>query len=190
MVTGVPSALAPSAARPGVTRAERLGAAFLDALALLPPLALAALLAVAWLLTRTAWGRDDPSSLDSSVALALLAAGPAVWLARLGYAAVTAHATPGQHARGLTVVARGERVEGLHPVARAARLLLHPFGAVGWALLAFTLLLAGAWPLAAVTGTVALFTLFGGLGSLVAILVAPDARGLHDRLAGTRVVRS
>ena len=43
-------------------------------------LVLAGLLAVAWLLARTAWGRDDPSSLDSSVALALLAAAPVLGL--------------------------------------------------------------------------------------------------------------
>ncbi|MGE3855459.1 MAG: RDD family protein [Dehalococcoidia bacterium] len=171
-----------------VTRRARLGAAALDALALLPPLAVAGIGAVVWLLARTAWGRDDPSGVDASVALALVAAAPGAWLARVGHALVLAHATPGQHARGLRV----ERTREVAPDrgAYALRLALHPFGAVGWALTAGTLYLAAAPEAALTIAAIAAIVATGGAVALAIVLVAPDARALHDRIAGTRVVRA
>jgi hypothetical protein len=186
MLAGLPPALASSlAAPPAVTRRARLLALALDAIAILPPVVIALAIAIAWLLARTAWGRDDVSDLDSSVALALLAAGPAAWLAWLGYALATGHATPGQRARGIAVeFTRGGRA------TPALWLAAHPFGAMGWLLIALMLLLAGAWEGAAVIAVLAALALLGGLVSLAIALARPEARGLHDYIAGTRVVRS
>jgi len=191
MVTEVPPALLhPLEASARVTRRARLGAAALDALAVLPPLVIAGIAAVAWLLARTAWGRDDPTSVDASIALSLVAAAPGAWLARLGHALVVSGATPGQRARGLRV----ERTRAVAPTAtdgaRVLRLALHPFGAVGWALVAGTLYLAAAPEAAVAVAGIAALVLAGGAVSLAIVLVAPDARALHDRLAGTRVVRA
>lgn len=190
MVTELPPTLArPLRATSEVSRRARLGAALLDALALLPPLVLAGAAAVVWLLARTAWGRDDPTSLDASVALAVLAAAPAAWLARVGHALVLTEATPGQHARGLrTALTRG-REPGRW--ARAVRLALHPFAAAGWGVIALIVYLA-ALPVEAAIAVIATgaLTLAGGIVSLAIVLVAPDARALHDRAAGTRVVRA
>lgn len=188
MVTELPPAAAPPHAPAGVSRGARLGAAALDAFALLPLLLAAGAAAVVWLLLRTAWGRDDPSSLDASVALSLVASAPGAWLARLGYGLVAADGTPGHRARGIRVhVMRGARTgRG----ARAVRLALHPFAAAGWGLLALTVYLAALPAEAAIAiGAVAVFVLLGGLVSLAIVVAAPDARALHDRVAGTRLVR-
>lgn len=191
MLAGLPPALASSSLAPAaVTRRERLIAASLDALALLAPLVIGATLAVVWLLARTAWGRDDATSFDTSLALAVLAAAPAAWLALLGYALVTTGATPGQRARGLRVEAASTRAEAMPRRTRTLRLAAHPFASAGWGVIALTLLLAGAWPIAAVAATIAAVVLLGGVASFAVILVAPRARAAHDRVAGTRVVRS
>ncbi len=191
MLAGLPPALASSPrAHAAITRRERLIAAGLDALVVLPSLVTCVALAVGWLLARTAWGRDDATSFDTSLALGILAAAPAAWLAHLGYALVTTGATPGQRARGLRVEAASSRAQARPRAFRALRLAVHPFAAAGWAVLALTLLLAGAWEIATVPATIATAVLLGGIGSLAVILVAPEARTPHDRVAGTRVVRS
>jgi hypothetical protein len=194
MLAGLPPALPPAAIATGapalISRRARLLAAVMDGLALLPPLVLTGAVAVAWLLARTAWGRDDATDFDSSLALAILAAGPAAWLARLGYALVTTQATPGQRALGLQVEVTAGRAFPGHQTARALRLAAHPFGAGGWLLVALTVLLTGAWEIATVIAAVGGLLLIAGIVSLAVVLVAPDARGLHDRMAGTRLVRS
>jgi uncharacterized RDD family membrane protein YckC len=189
MLTDLPRAQASARGQRALTRRERLLAALRDALALLPPLMIASALAVGWLLARTAWGRDDASDFDSSVALALVCAAPAAWLARLGYSMWTYAATPGQRAQGLRVEVPGE--EARDPAGpRALRLALHPFASAGWGVVTMTLLLAGAWQVAAVMGALALLVMVGGVASLAIVIARPDARAVHDRIAGTRVVRA
>ena len=61
---------------------------------------------------------------------------------------------------------------------------------MGWALIAGALFLAGAWQVAAIVGGFAAAVVAGGVVSLAIVLAAPDARGVHDRIARTRVVRA
>lgn len=180
-----PVPAAPPASRP-ITRRLRLLAAARDALALLPAIAVALAIAVAWLLARTAWGRDDVRDVDSAVALATLAAVPPAWLARIAFGLVTAQATPGQRACRLRVeVTRARR-----RLALGLRLALHPFGAAGWAWVAAVLALAGAFAIALAVAAIALALALGAVASLAMILADPDTRALHDRVAGTRLVRA
>lgn len=185
MLSDVPRTVATAVDGPA-DRRMRLLAVVRDAAALLPPLAIAAAIAVAWLLSRTAWGRDDVRSVDSAVALALVATVPPAWLVRLALHSITAGGTPGQRAAGLRLTARRRHAR----VAVLIRLALHPLGTVGWAWLAATLAMAQLYTAALVPAAVGALTLLGGLTSLAVVLVAPGARGVHDRLAGTRLVRA
>lgn len=195
-VTGVdarggPESLAPPAA---VSRGRRAAALLIDLATLALLLAVAVAVALAWLLVRTAWGRDDALDGDTAVAFALVGAMPPVWLARLALALARDGATPGQRARGLRVEVRAERVGGLGrvvgsvPARRALRLLAHPAGVVGWTWLAGVAWVADAgvlaWPLTALT----IAAILGSLASTVVWLLRPTVLPLHDRLAGTRLV--
>lgn len=187
MVTAVPlPSTPPSLSTTAITRRARLRAGARDLLALLPPLATASMIAVAWILVRTAWGRDDARDLDTAIALAIVAAVPPAWLARIALALLTAQATPGQRAERLAVDATRARIR--HAVA--VRLALHPLGAIGWGWVAGELALAQWYTAALAAGALAAVLLLCGLVSLAIILVAPDARALHDRAAGTRLVRA
>lgn len=190
MSAALPPALArPAAATSSVTRRARLVAATRDAITVLPPLVAASALAIAWLLARSAWGRDDVRDLDSAIALAIVATVPPAWLARIALSLVTSHATPGQRALGLHIeVTRAQAART--SLTMALRLALHPFGAVGWAWLAGVLVLASAFEAALLLAVVAVVVAVAGIVSLAIILVTPDGRALHDRIAGTRLVRS
>ncbi len=187
MVADVPTPLAilDAPAAPGllVPRRERFLAAAADLASALPMITIAVGVAAAWLLVRTGAGREDARGLDAAIALAVVGAVPPAWLARLALGLLDQHATPGQHARGL-------RVEATRTRAVLVRLALHPFGAVGWAWLAGIAALAQSMALAGVLGAVAALVLVAGGVSLAMILVAPGAPTLHDRLAGTRLVRA
>lgn len=186
MVADVPAPLAiPPLTTVMITRRARLLASLVDLLSALPPLVIAALLATAWLLLRTSAGREDARGIDTAIALAIVGAVPPLWLARLAIGLVTRGATPGQYARGLRVTTtRAPTTSAL------LRLALHPFGAIGWGWIAAVLALAHMYEAAALFAGPALLVGLGGLASLVMILVDPDARALHDRVAGTRVVRA
>lgn len=187
MVAGIPQPIARlTTPLTPLTRRGRLLASLRDLLSLLPLLAVTTLIAVAWLLARTAWGRDDARDLDTAVALAIAAAAPPVWLARIAFGLLTAQATPGQQAQRLSVEVTGARTR--YPLA--VRLALHPFGAIGWGWAAGVIALAQWYAAALAVGAVAAVILLGGLVSLAIVLVAPGARALHDRAAGTRLVRA
>ena len=176
----------PSRPSIAVPRRTRALAALIDlaTLALLCFLASAA--AIAWLLLRTSGGAVDASDEDTAIAFALAGAVPPVWLAGLARGLLRHRATPGERALGLRV--EGARREGRR--ALVLRLLVHPWGAIGWLWLAGVAWLAGigwiAWPLT----MLALVIMVVGLVSAALWLVRPDATPMHDRLAGTRLVRA
>ncbi|MFA7248193.1 MAG: RDD family protein [Dehalococcoidia bacterium] len=187
MLAGVPRALDhPASTAPGVTRGRRLLASGRDALALIPPLAMAVVVAAGWLLARTSLGRDDASDRDTAIALAVVAAVPPAWLARLAFTLLTTHATEGQRTAGLRIEVRRARDR----TALALRLAVHPLAVSGWAWGAGVLALAGVYAAALALAAVAALVCAAGLVSLAIVLVDPGARALHDRIAGTRVVRA
>ncbi len=177
-----------------IRRRQRLLAGFRDAIALLPLLAVATALATAWLLLRTAWGRDDVRDLDGAVALAIIAAAPAAWAAWLAVALITDHATPGQRAYGLRLSGDALAAAPWLPYLTWRRrvalwLAFHPVvGVVGWAWMAGLAVLAGAFLAAVLCATVAAAVALSGVASLAMILVTPDVGALHDRATGMKVV--
>ena len=185
MSAGVPSLLTrPASAAPVIDRRRRLLAVALDVLALLPPLVVTSTLTIAWLLARTGWGREDVRDLDSAIAVAILGAAIPAWIANLAFDLVPSRATRGQRAVGLRIETAGTSML----LALAIRLASHPTtGTLAWAWLAGVFVLAGAFTLAALAGVLALVVAVAGLLSLAMLLVAPGARGLHDRIAGTRL---
>ena len=188
MAVGTSPTVALDTSAPGVlSRRVRLAANLRDLLALLPLLVIASTLAVAWLLVRTAWGREDVRDIDGAIALALLGAVVPTWLARLAVSMATTGATPGQ--RALRVHLEATRDVSTR-WALAIRLATHPFGAIGWAWIAGVLALAGLFQIAATFALVAVLVAIAGLGSLAIILVRPGALTLHDRASGLRPVRA
>lgn len=182
------SPAAPDVGARASIRRRRAMAFARDLSRLLLMLLAATIVALGWLLARTAWGRDDALDGDTAVAFALIGAMPPVWLAHLALSLVRDGATPGQRGGGLRIEVR--RVDDARGAAmrRAARLALHPAGVVGWLWLAGATWVAAlpvvAWPLT-------LFAAGGMLASLVTGLLwlaRPSALPPHDRLAGTRLV--
>lgn len=174
-------------AHPGLPRRVRIAAALRDMLSLLLPLVIASALAVAWLLARTAWGREDVRDVDGAIALALLGTVIPAWLARLAASMLTAGATPGQQALRLHLEATRDVTTRW---AIATRLATHPFGALGWVWVAGVLALAGLFEVAGIVALLAAAVAIAGLVSLATMLVSPDALALHDRASGLRPVRS
>jgi hypothetical protein len=166
-------------------RRDRVLAVTIDALWGLGAVFFAAMVAFTWLFVRTGWGRYDVESIDSIAAAALIAAAIPAWLAWLSIGLRQDRATFGQRSRQLTVAAEGAR----RPAPELLRLAVHPLGLAGWGWLTilFALLTVPVLPLlfAAITGTIALM----GIVSAVLILRDPGTRGLHDRIAGTRLAR-
>jgi hypothetical protein len=164
-------------------RRVRLAAAAIDAAVLLVLLTGTLIVALAYLLARTAWGRFDVGLGDALVAASLLGAGVPAWaawqLARLQLEG----ATLGQRRLGLAVEARA-------PWRRLARFAAHPLAVPVWGWLALTALIAGLPWLPLLPALAGGLVLLAGLVSLAMLAVDPDARGLHDRLAGTRLVRA
>lgn len=159
----------------------RLAAIVYDAGTLLLLLLAALVVAFAWLLIRTSWGRFDVGTGDALVATSLIGATTPAWGA---WQAARLHrdgATVGQARFGLAT--EGE------PLRRSARLLVHPLSLPLWFWLALTVLISEVrivlWPILFILLAVAV----AGLLSLGILLVRGDARLLHDYVAGTRVVR-
>lgn len=174
--TGAPGLAVPEAP---ALRGRRVRALAVD----LGTMALASLLAsavaVAWLLLRTGAATTDPSAGDSAIAFALALSALPAWYALAALDVLEAGATPGQRRAGL-------RIEGA-PARRLVRLSLAPVALPGWAWLSTVALLTAVYPLALLVASVTAIVAVAALASTA--LVAAGRRGLHDRLAGTRVVR-
>lgn len=141
---------------------------------------LAASAAGGWLFLRTAWGRDDVPSGDATFASALVLAATPAWLAWTALRLAQRGATPGQARCGLRVAGRPRR--------RLLRLAVHPLAIPGWLWLAILAAVATFEALAAVFAVAAAAVLLGGAVTAGGALVRPQARGLHDLLARTRLV--
>ncbi len=170
---------------PDPGRRRILAAAAVDAALLVALHAGAALLAVAWLMTRSGLGRHDPGGIDAAVAVAVVGAAAPAWVAWTLLAAHWRLPTPGQSVAGVRPVA----APGAHRYALYLRAAAAPLSLPGWLWSAATPLLAGLppWlafpPLVGAAGVAA-----AGLGSLALLLVRPRARLLHDRVARTALV--
>lgn len=142
----------------------------------------ALLVAMLWLLVRTAWGRNDIPTPDATAAAALLLAATPAWLAWTALRLVQRGATPGQARAGLRVTGR--------PSQRLLRFALHPLAVPGWLWLAILAAVATFNLVALACATVGVALLLGGLATAALTVLRPTARGLHDRAAGTRLVRA
>lgn len=172
---------------PGVSRGQRLMAVTIDLAAGAGLGLLLLATATLWLLLSSDRGAIDPAPRDAALAWAIAGAAAPAWLAWLAARLHRESATPGQRAAGLRVAG----VDGTRGRARlAARLAAHPFGSVGWAWAAMLTAVAGGELLAALLLVVAAATLTAGMVTSVLLLVRPRMRPLHDRLAGTRLVRA
>lgn len=165
---------------PALSRRRRLAAVAFDLAPLVAALALALVVALAWLLWRTHAGRDDVRERDGLVAASMLAAVPPAWVAWLA-PGILEGATPGQRRAGLAVEARST-------AARLIRAAAHPLAVVPWAWLTVAMLALDLRPAAVAFGVDAALVTLGGLASIVLWGARPGARALHDRLAGTRLV--
>lgn len=148
--------------------------------------AVASLIALAvaatWLLLRTAWGRDDVPVGDATFAAGTLLAATPAWLAWTALRLAREGATPGQARAGLRVVGSPKR--------RLLRLSLHPIAAPGWIWLAIIAVVATLEPLALVLAAMGGAIFVAGLMTTVLAVARPTARGLHDRIAATRLARA
>lgn len=177
--TATTAALPEGAVR--VALARRWGAVGVDAGLGLGFTLIAAVVAVAWLLLRTRAGAVDVGAGDAAFAFALVLASVPAWLGLLAAGLIEDGATPGQRRAGLAI--EGGRWE------RLARLAVHPLGAVGWLWLTVVAAIATVDGLAALFAAAAVIVLAGGVLSYALGLVRPGWPPLHDRIAGTRMVR-
>lgn len=161
-------------------RRRRLAAAGADAATLALALLAAGALATAWLLVRTAWGRDDTTQGEAALAFALGGAAVPAWTAWVTLHLYDRGATPGQRWQRLAI-------EAVSPARRALRLAAHPLALPAWGWLLTVLFLLDARWLAAPAVLLTLAVMGSALASLVLLLVRPAWRGPHDRLARTRL---
>ncbi len=145
----------------------------------------ATLLAFGWLFVRTDLGATHVTDGDSIIAAAVIGAAIPAWIGWVALHALTTGATRGQQRTGLRV-----EVTSARPLARALRLALHPISVPGWLWLAAVVaILEVPWlPLLVVLigATIALM----GVISIALLITDPSAAPLHDRAAGTRVMRT
>lgn len=163
-----------------VTRRRRVAALIIDLAILAGFAAVASLLSLAWMLARTEGGRYDLAIGDSAVAFALLLAAVPAWAALLAADVVLFGATPGERRLRLAI-------EG-GPLRRLVRLAVHPLGVIAWLWLAAMANLATLPVVGLVLLAVAMTGLLGVAASIILVLRAPSAGGVHDLLAGTRLV--
>ena len=159
----------------------RLLAVVFDAGTLVLLLLAGLVVAFAWLLVRTSWGRFDVGTGDALVATSLIGATVPAWAAWLAARLHLHGATPGEARLGLAV--EGE------PWRRAARLLAHPISLPLWGWLTLTVLITELRVLLLPAVFVLLAVAVAGLLSLGMLLVRGHARLLHDYVFGTRIVR-
>jgi hypothetical protein len=175
----VPAEAPAPVATPG--RARRLAAVLADVVAALAAQLGGLLLALVWLLAVTDRGRFDPTVREAEVAWALLFAALPAWFAWLAVRAARHRQTAAQRRLGV-------RIEAATGARAVLRLALHPLTALGWLWFAGFATLLGHWQLALGALALAGGWLAAGLLSGLLLLRSRDARPLHDRLAGTRLV--
>lgn len=153
-------------------------AVLIDWMALLLMLAVAMVVAFAWLLLRTQAGRYDAPAPDALAAASSVAAAVPAWAAWQAARLYTRGATVGQWRLGLTVHGSPRR--------RVVRFVLHPAFFPVWMWLAVTAVVAeGLRPALAVLSWATAATILTG----IPLLVPRYRRPLHDLATGTRLAR-
>jgi len=180
MTTARPKPDRPTTAAPGIPPGRRVLAFAIDLIYGGLASLLTALAAGGWLLLRTAWGRDDVPSGDATFASALLLAATPAWLAWTALRLVRHGATPGQGRQRL-------RVTGA-PRRRLLRLTVHPLAVPGWLWLSILAAVATCNVVAIACAAVGTAVFLGGLITAGRALLRPQAPGLHDLIARTRLV--
>lgn len=165
-------------------RGHRLQASVIDAALGLGLVVLGSLIAFGWLLAVTGIGQQEPGALHNSVAFAIVLAAIPAWYGVLatGSLATPTSRTPGQSRAGLLVIGTPRR--------RLLRLSVHPLSAIGWWWLAGVSALATLPVLPLLLAAAGTIALLGGGVSLALLTVRPESRALHDRIAGTEIVRA
>jgi len=185
-VSGGPAGTDRGAPPPG--RRRRCAAVLIDLASATLAVAAAALIATLWLLVRTAWGRDDPASGDALIATALVLAATPGWGAWQYTRVRRGEGTAGQALLGLTVRVRPDGTRARHAGA-SVRLAAHPLAITLWLWLAALAVMFERIPLALLWVGAAGVWALAGIASTVVVMRDPSARALHDRLAGTSLVR-
>lgn len=173
-----------------VTRSARLRAAGIDVGSALFVAAVAVVLATAWLLLRTAIGRDDVAGFDSVLVVSFVAATVPAWAVWLVVGVWQDTATPGQRRAALTVATDDDSGGDSHREAsqrRLLRLAAHPLSLPLWGWLTLTMLLSGLPWLWLAPLFVALAVAGGGLTTAALLLVRPQSMAIHDRFARTHL---
>ncbi|MDA1002941.1 MAG: RDD family protein [Chloroflexi bacterium] len=183
---GEPAATDQHRPRPG--RWQRSAAVLIDVASAALAVLVATLFATLWLLARTAWGRDDAGSGDALLATSLVLAALPAWATWQLVRVRRGAGTVGQARLALAVTPAGR-----HPrsprAAATIRFACHPLAVTAWLWLSvLTLLLGSELAALASLAAAAVWTL-AGLISLAFVVHDPAARALHDRLAGTSLVR-
>jgi hypothetical protein len=169
-------------------RGQRLAAVLFDFATAALAVAAAALLATLWLLARTDRGRHDPASADVLITTALILAAPPAWAAWQLLRIRRGGSTAGQLRLSLAVESDGQGARSARPGA-LLRLAYHPLSITAWLWLVAVALLLGSTLIAlALLGAAGVCAAGGGVSAAL-VLRDPGARALHDRLAGTRLVR-
>ncbi len=155
--------------------------ALYDAFTLVAWVSLGCLLASAWLFVRSSYGAVDVEVRDAQAAAAVVLAMPPTWLAWYSRGLLQGR-TWGQ-TRG------GVRVEGTAR-QQILRFVMQPLALPLWSWVT-VIFLASGLPLVA-AGVVILMgaITFGALVSSLEWLFVADSRAVHDRVAGTRLVRA
>jgi len=166
------------------TRGERAAAVLIDLGVAVVATVAAAASALLYLFVRTGAGAADVGGGDSAVAAALVLAAPAGWLIWQGERARGGRGTVGQARMRLALAPAGAR--RMRPQARLAA---HPLSAIGWLWLAALALVLDAPVAALPAAALAAVWVLLGLAATVAVTRHPGSRPLHDRVAGTRLVR-
>ena len=163
------------------SRRRRLAAASIDALGAMLAVAAGAAVAAVWLMSRSELGRTDASSGDAVAAASFVGAALPAWAVWIALRVRREGVTPGQRAAGLAVSADA-RMGSWLPVLR---LVIHPLALPVWGWFVITALLSGIpwfWAPPVIAGVA---VAVAGLASFTLLLVRPDARAVHDRVART-----
>jgi uncharacterized RDD family membrane protein YckC len=143
---------------------------------------------------RTDEGEGHISDSTAWIAVAILVATIPAWFVFSLIMGLRRGQTVGQYVMGLRVVTEDDRPPGLsrllaywlalHP------LLFHPILGGSWLALAYvSISLSDSTVVFVVALALTLFCLVGPIAGLLFALADPQRRALHDRLAGTKVVR-
>lgn len=172
----------------------RLMAFIFDTIILLAFASVFAAVALFQLLARSDFGDVDPPDSAYYLALAIIMAVIPFWLAFNLWLQASRGQTVGKYIVGIRIArSNGGRLGLVGALLRTLTLnplLFHPVLAAAWVLLAvFGTMRISNWGVLIVTTTLALLSLIAPFVALAAVASDGQRRALHDRIAGTLVVR-